>query len=282
MTDTRALIDQLQLSPHPEGGWFRETWRADAAEGERAAATAIYFLLEASQRSHWHKVDADETWLWHAGDPLLLSLAVSDEGPVREVRLGPDVLAGDAPQLRRHAARMAGRRAPAGRTWLYAGIVRGRTGVRIRRVHAGPARLAAGGVTRTTLRWLLAWLYAVAGYFHLTTPEPFLRITPAWVPMPQTVIMLTGIAEFAGAAALLQPWSPWLRKAGGIGLALYALCVWPANVNHMLMDLARPDQGWGLAYHVPRMIAQPLLIWLALWTSGTTDWPVRPGIGSSA
>ena len=128
-------------------------------------------------------------------------------------------------------------------------------------------------MARSILRWLLAALYLVAGYFHLTDPFTFLKIMPAWVPYPLPVIYWTGIAEVAGAAALVQPFGPLLRKAAGIGLALYALCVWPANVNHMLMDLARPDHGWGLAYHVPRMMAQPLLIWLALWTARVTDWP---------
>ncbi|WP_305098457.1 DoxX family protein [Croceibacterium aestuarii] len=137
-------------------------------------------------------------------------------------------------------------------------------------------------MTRVALRGLLAGFYAAAGYFHLTVPGPFLRIVPGWVPMPQTVVALTGLAEFAGAAALFQPWSRRLRKIGGIGLALYALCVWPANVNHMLMDLARPDHGWGLAYHVPRMLAQPLLIWLALWTGEATEWPARPGRANRA
>lgn len=98
MRDAKALIETLRLVPHPEGGWYRETWRAAAPEGERAGATAILFLLEAHQRSHWHRVDAAEIWLWHAGDPLLLSLAAGDEGPVREVRLGPNVLDGDLAQ----------------------------------------------------------------------------------------------------------------------------------------------------------------------------------------
>ena len=98
MSPVKTIIEELRLSPHPEGGWFRETWRAPAADGERAQATAIHFLLEAHQRSHWHKVDAAEVWLWHAGDPLLLSLSVDDEGPVREVRMGPNVIAGDLPQ----------------------------------------------------------------------------------------------------------------------------------------------------------------------------------------
>ena len=99
---------------------------------------------------------------------------------------------------------------------------------------------------------------------------------PAWVPYPEAVVLWTGIAELLGAAGLIQPWSPRLRMAAGVGLALYALSVWPANINHFAMDLAREDGGMGLAYHVPRMIAQPLIIWLALWVSGATNWPLRP------
>lgn len=82
------LIERLQLQPHPEGGWYRETWRGPPASDGRAAATAIHFLLKAGERSHWHRVDAHEVWLWHAGDPLRLCLAEKDEGPVREVALG--------------------------------------------------------------------------------------------------------------------------------------------------------------------------------------------------
>ena len=128
---------------------------------------------------------------------------------------------------------------------------------------------------RTVLRWLLALFYAVAAWFHITAPGPFLRIMPAPVPWHEGVVFGTGVAELLGAAALAQPWSKRLRRAGAIGLALYALCVWPANVNHFAMDMAQPGHGWGLAYHVPRMFAQPLLIWLALWTGGVTDWPWR-------
>jgi uncharacterized membrane protein len=126
---------------------------------------------------------------------------------------------------------------------------------------------------RPIARWLLAALYLVAGYFHVTHPGPFLRIMPAAVPFPEQVILGTGVAEIAGAVGLLQPWSAALRRAAGVGLALYALCVWPANVKHFAMDMQRPDHGWGLAYHVPRMLAQPLLIWLALWAAGVTRWP---------
>jgi len=99
MTDPRALIETLGLAPHPEGGWYRETWRAEAAAGQRGVATAIHFLLEVGQRSHWHRVDAAELWLFHAGSPLLLETAPSGAGPVAAARLGPDVLAGEVPQL---------------------------------------------------------------------------------------------------------------------------------------------------------------------------------------
>ena len=126
---------------------------------------------------------------------------------------------------------------------------------------------------RQALRIALGALYAAAGALHLALPAPFLRITPGWVPFAPLVIALTGLAELAGAAALVQPWHRPLRRAAGWGLAAYALCVWPANVNHMLIDLARPDHGLGLGYHAPRLLAQPLLIWAALWAGGATDWP---------
>lgn len=98
MSEARRIIERLALAPHPEGGWFRETWRAETPAGERAGATAILFLLDAGQRSHWHKVDAAELWLWHGGSPLRLSSAPADEGPITDVRLGPDVLRDETPQ----------------------------------------------------------------------------------------------------------------------------------------------------------------------------------------
>ena len=89
-----AIIARLELQPHPEGGWYRQTWVGPVVDG-RASGTAILFLLKAGERSHWHRVDADEIWLWHAGAPLILSMGMD---AAREHRLGPDVLGGDQVQ----------------------------------------------------------------------------------------------------------------------------------------------------------------------------------------
>lgn len=94
----RDIIDRLNLQPHPEGGWYAETWRASGAG--RPTGTAIYYLLEAGQSSHWHRVDADEIWHFYAGDPLILSVSETDTGPARDWLLGPDLDAGQHPQLR--------------------------------------------------------------------------------------------------------------------------------------------------------------------------------------
>ncbi|MDG6078912.1 hypothetical protein E3U23_06865 [Erythrobacter litoralis] len=128
---------------------------------------------------------------------------------------------------------------------------------------------------RTAFRIVLGLAYLAAGVLHIAAPAPFLSIMPDWVPAPEFVIFATGIAEVLGAVALLQPLSPGLRKAGAIGLAAYAVCVFPANINHFALDMAKSDQGLGLAYHVPRMVLQPILVWLALWSGGVTDWPFR-------
>jgi predicted cupin superfamily sugar epimerase len=98
MTEADSIIAQLNLRPHPEGGWYRQTWVAGAAPGERAAGTAILFLLKAGEVSHWHRVDAAEIWHFHAGSPLELRISATAAGPVQAVRLGPDVLGGETPQ----------------------------------------------------------------------------------------------------------------------------------------------------------------------------------------
>jgi uncharacterized protein len=91
------IIELLELKPHPEGGFYRETFRDAELPGGRAASTAIYFLLRAGQSSAWHRVDAAEIWHYHAGAPLLLSLS-ADGVAATSQRLGADLLAGERPQ----------------------------------------------------------------------------------------------------------------------------------------------------------------------------------------
>jgi len=92
-----AAIRRLGLAPHPEGGWFRETFRDGGTGGARGASTAIYYLLQAGEVSRWHRVDATEVWHWYAGAPLLLTLS-PDGRARRELVLGPDLAAGAEPQ----------------------------------------------------------------------------------------------------------------------------------------------------------------------------------------
>jgi uncharacterized protein len=92
------IIRQLGLEPHPEGGHYRETWRAPAPAGERSAGTAIYYLLRDGEVSHWHRVDATEIWHWYAGSPLQLSLS-ADGKAIERLSLGNDLGAGQHPQI---------------------------------------------------------------------------------------------------------------------------------------------------------------------------------------
>ncbi len=92
------IIAALGMRPHPEGGHFVETWRGSDRGDGRAVGTAIYFLLRTGEQSHWHRVDADEVWLYHAGAPLRLSIAAAGE-PTVDHTLGTDLDAGQRPQL---------------------------------------------------------------------------------------------------------------------------------------------------------------------------------------
>jgi uncharacterized membrane protein len=126
--------------------------------------------------------------------------------------------------------------------------------------------------SRTVMRWIMAAFYGIAGIVHLATPGSFLPIVPDWVPFPREVILVTGVCELAGAAALLSVRLRWLA---GVMLALYALCVWPANIKQALEHIVLPsipDTWW---YHGPRLAFQPVLIWWALFCAGVVDWPWR-------
>lgn len=97
MKTADEVIARLGLAPHPEGGFYRQTWQADG-EG-RAAGTSIYFLLKSGAPSHWHWIDSTEIWHFYAGAPLILSLSKSDTGPATDHVLGTDLAAGELPQL---------------------------------------------------------------------------------------------------------------------------------------------------------------------------------------
>lgn len=128
-------------------------------------------------------------------------------------------------------------------------------------------------VARRTARWLLILFYGFAGVGHFVFADAMVRIVPRMVPAPRLVVIATGLCEIAGALALAGRAPRW-RHAAGWALAAYALCVWPANGVHALHDLGH-GTGLGWWYHGPRLVAQPAIIWWALWASGAVDWPFR-------
>ena len=97
MQTAQEIIAALGLQPHPEGGHFRETWRA-SGKG-RASGTSIYFLLQGGEANRWHKVDAAEIWHFYAGAPLKLRMSETDQGPATQHVLGPDLTSGARPQV---------------------------------------------------------------------------------------------------------------------------------------------------------------------------------------
>ncbi len=124
---------------------------------------------------------------------------------------------------------------------------------------------------RTFFRFLLSLVYLIAGVAHVRSPSGFLQITPAWVPFPEQVVLLTGVCEIAGAVALA--FIPQLRWAAGIALAAYAVCVYPANIKHAIEGIAIGGQVVSWWYHGPRLAFQPVFVWWALYVGGVTDWP---------
>ncbi|MFC0407372.1 DoxX family protein [Roseomonas elaeocarpi] len=132
---------------------------------------------------------------------------------------------------------------------------------------------------RAIARRVLAALYLIAGVFHLLTPGTFLLIMPDWVPFPRQVILATGACELLGATGLL---TRRLRAAAGVALALYAVCVFPANIKHAVEGIPGAAVQLGWWYHAPRLLLQPVLVWWALFAGEVTDWPFgRAGRRSS-
>ena len=125
---------------------------------------------------------------------------------------------------------------------------------------------------RTILRWLLAAAYLTAGVVHLRSPGTFIPIVPDWVPFPAQTVLFTGVCEVAGAIALL---TRRLRYVAGVMLALYAVCVFPANIKHALDGVAIGGSRLGWWYHAPRLAFQPVIVWWALFAGQVIDWPFR-------
>lgn len=127
------------------------------------------------------------------------------------------------------------------------------------------------GSGRRVARWLLVTFYTVAGVGHLVATDAMVRITPAWVPAPHAVVIATGLCELAGAAGLVT--RRW-RRAAGWALAAYAVCVFPANIKHAMHDLGQGGPGTlGWAYHGPRLLFQPVIVWWCLYAGDVIRWP---------
>ena len=146
----------------------------------------------------------------------------------------------------------------------------------MRKLQPEPKNTSSYPRARLVMRWIMVTFYALAGIAHLTLTDKFLLIVPDWVPFPGAVVLLTGLCEIAGSIALI---STRLRRLAGIMLALYAVCVFPANVKHAIDGIhlpPAPDSWW---YHGPRLALQPVLVWWALFCAGVIDWPFRAKSG---
>ena len=123
---------------------------------------------------------------------------------------------------------------------------------------------------RLGARLMLAAIYIGFGIVHLTRADSLIPLMPPWVPAPHAVVLFTGGCEVLGGVGLLVPRVRWLA---GLMLAIYAVCVWPANLHHALAHVSVPpipDSWW---YHAPRLAFQPVFVWWALFAGGVIDWP---------
>ena len=123
---------------------------------------------------------------------------------------------------------------------------------------------------RSIMLVVLAMIYFAFGVFHIANPGAFLAIMPPVIPFPTAVVIFTGLCEIAGALGLLFERTRWLA---GVLLALYAVCVFPANLYHAFAGVhvpPLPDSWW---YHAPRLAAQPVIVWWSLYCARVIDWP---------
>ena len=118
--DVHAIVARLQLAPHPEGGWYRETWRGEPGADGRAVGTAIYFLVAAGSPSRLHRIDAAEQFHWYAGDPVE-QLVIDVDGTAAVRRIGPGLAAGEEPQALVPPHAWQGLHVPAHGEWALLG-----------------------------------------------------------------------------------------------------------------------------------------------------------------
>jgi uncharacterized membrane protein len=127
---------------------------------------------------------------------------------------------------------------------------------------------------RACIRWGLALALVATGIDHVATPERYLPMMPGSVPFPAGVVLFAGLCELAGAVGLLIP---RLRYLAGVMLALYLVCVFPANIKNAIEGLSvdgLPAAQW---YYWVRLLFQPIVIWWTLYAAEVIDWPLRQG-----
>ena len=140
-------------------------------------------------------------------------------------------------------------------------------------VVASAFRMPGLNDTRGRLRGVLAWIYIVFGGVHITEPLRFLPIMPPIIPHGEGVVIFTGVCEILGGIGLLLPAT---RRWAGIALAVYAVCVYPANLYHAFGHVVvegLPSSWW---YHGPRLLFQPVIVWWALFSGNVISWPFLP------
>lgn len=130
--------------------------------------------------------------------------------------------------------------------------------------------LAGLGDWPARMRLGMAVAFAMAGIDHLATPERYLAMIEGWLPYPAVIVAATGLCEIAGAIGLL---TPRLRRAAGLMLAIYMLCVFPANIANAMRGVAVEGLPTNPAYYWARLAFQPLFVWWALFAIKVVRWP---------
>jgi uncharacterized membrane protein len=126
---------------------------------------------------------------------------------------------------------------------------------------------------RGRMRWIMSLIYVGFGALHIVAAKAFLPIMPPILPFPEAIVLFTGACEIAGGIGLVVPAT---RRAAGVALAIYAVCVFPANLYHAFGHVNVPDLPSSWWYHGPRLLFQPVFVWWALWSGEVIDWPFGP------